>query len=73
MKLNYIWRAQLMKKVTLLFPNERELRRFTMISEATYLEMNMNTLKIVCVCSESDVNLAVKAFRAEIISLEVIQ
>lgn len=41
-----------------------------MISECTYLEKDKVNLKIVCVCSDADVNLAVKAFKAEIISIE---
>ncbi|MFL5789318.1 MAG: hypothetical protein ACJ748_14755 [Flavisolibacter sp.] len=59
-----------MKKFTLLFPNETELRRFVSISQSVYLEMNVRTLKIICVCNSEEVELAVKAFKAEIIAEE---
>lgn len=59
-----------MKKVTLLFPNERELKRFNDISQLEYLEYDIKALTITCVSNSEDIELAKSAFRAEIINEE---
>ena len=55
-----------MKKVTILFRDERDLRRFTMIVTCGYLEMNVKELRLVCDCDEAEIELAQKAFNARV-------
>jgi hypothetical protein len=56
-----------MKKVTLLFKDERDLRRFTMIVSCGYLEMNVMELTLTCDCDEAEIELAERAFSAKVI------
>lgn len=58
-----------MKKVTFLFNDERDLRRFTMIVSCSYLEMNVKELTLTCDCEDVEVELAEKGFNAKVISV----
>ena len=56
-----------MNTVTLLFKDERDLRRFYQIIMSNYIEFNARTLTITCECSDEDIELAIKAFNAKLI------
>ena len=57
-----------MKKVKLLFQNEKDLRRFHMIMvECGNVEMDVKALTLICHCDERDIQVAVKGFGAIII------
>jgi len=58
-----------MKKVTLRFTNEEDLRRFTMIATCDYLRMNIKDLTLICDADEAELGLAQRAFNATIISV----
>ena len=56
-----------MERVTLLFKDERDLRRFHAILDSNYIELNARELTLTCECSKEDIELAVKAFDAKLI------
>ncbi|HEX2535615.1 MAG TPA: hypothetical protein VHK69_17860 [Chitinophagaceae bacterium] len=58
-----------MKRVTLLFRNEKDLKRFYMIIEAPYVELNTRTLTLVCECTSEDIDIAIRAFSARVIGV----
>ena len=57
-----------MLKATLQFKDVRDMRRFYLILTGDYIELNARTLTIICECTEKDVELAVSAFNAKVIS-----
>jgi len=59
-----------MKKVTLLFRDERDLRRFTSIVTCTFMEMNVKDLTLVCDCDDDEIELAERAFNAKVLRLQ---
>ena len=59
-----------MKKVTLLFRDERNLRRFTMIVTCGYLEMDVKALRLICDCDDAEIELAQKGFNATVEKIE---
>ena len=62
-----------MNRVTLLFNDERDLKRFNTILDSPYIEMNPRELTISCECSQEDIDLAIKAFGAKVIEIEKAQ
>ncbi|MGN6164827.1 MAG: hypothetical protein ACTHOF_09825 [Flavisolibacter sp.] len=57
-----------MKRVTLLFKDERDLKRFAMIVSCQWMEMNLPALTLICDCDEAEIELAKNAFRAEVVT-----
>ena len=58
-----------MKRVTLYFPDVKDLRRFTQIVECSYMEMIADSLTLTCDCGEAEVELAEKGFNAKVVDL----
>ena len=56
-----------MKKVTLLFPDEKELFRFAMIMSCGYLQINKSDLTLTCDCEEAEIELAENGFNAKVL------
>lgn len=59
-----------MNKVALLFNDERDLRRFTMIVTCGYLEMDVKELRLICDCDDAEIELAQKGFNATVEKIE---
>lgn len=59
-----------MKKVTLLFQDIRDLRRFMHIVESSYIEMIAEDLTVTCTCDDAEIELAEKAFHATVIKID---
>ena len=57
-----------MRRVTLKFTDERDLRRFVQIVSCTYLEIDLKFLTLACDCDDKEVELAQKAFTATLVS-----
>lgn len=58
------------ERVTLVFTDERDLRRFHGIIGSQVIELNTRELFITCNCSGEDIELAIKAFRAKVASIK---
>lgn len=56
-----------MRKVTLLFQDERDLKRFHSILDCDYIEMNVRKLTIVCECTDEELDIAINAFNATLV------
>ena len=59
-----------MEQVTLVFTDERDLRRFQAIVDSEYSKLNARDLTITCTCSKEDIELAKKAFRARVVDIK---
>ena len=57
---------RILKNVKLLFPDEKQLRRFYMIIESPNVEMNIRTLSLICDCQENEINKAIQTFGAKV-------
>lgn len=59
-----------MKKVTLSFKTQADLKRFhSLIGEAAF-EFNISEMTITCKCDEREIELAVNAFNAKILATD---
>ncbi len=59
-----------MKKVTLLFENEKDLEDFVRIASIDTSRADFDHLTLICNCDEAEIELAEKAFNARIIKVE---
>ena len=59
-----------MKRVTIQFQNEMDLRNFVRVTNCIYVEMNENSLTIICECDEAEIELAEKGFHANVTHIE---
>ena len=56
-----------MKRITIAFKSEADLRRFRSIITVTEYELNFRQLTIECNCEDADIELAINTFSAKII------
>lgn len=56
-----------MKKVTLYFPDVKDLRRFTQIVECSYMKMIVDNLTLTCDCGDAEIELAERGFSAKVV------
>ena len=59
-----------MQKVTLQFTTETDLRRFFQQVHDAEMEVNFNTMILVCCCDEAEVQIAINSFNATIIATQ---
>ena len=59
-----------MKRFTLQFNDERDLRRFCSIVSGSYVEIILADLILTCECGEAEIELAERGFNAKIIRIE---
>jgi hypothetical protein len=60
-----------MRKVTLQFEYEKDLRRFMQVIHCVELEVNFKTLILKCDVDETEIELARNAFNAKLIEPSV--
>lgn len=61
-----------MKKVTLMFENESDLKRFEMLIDFNHSDVNLRKLTITIEWNEAKIELAINAFNATIFEVEEI-
>jgi hypothetical protein len=56
-----------MRRVTLLFPDQKSLWAFAQTLQSEYIQINSTERKLICHCSDGEISKALMQYKAEIV------